>query len=140
MIPNLFFKVKIPQNISQGMIDVIELLKKSRDKEECLKKAYNILTTKIKGCRSYVDFFDLFITDPNKLWEKKHSHCTNLNYLLRILLIKSGFFQEQDIKLKLTLIHHISIHQYLVVRINKDKFIDLDPWGESHGIKFGNHS
>lgn len=140
MIPNLFWKVMIPNKLPESMQDIVTQLKKSENKEVCLRKAYNILSKKYRGCRfyTYLKFFDLFITDVNRLWKKNGClHCTHLNYLLRVLLIKSGFFKEEDIKLKLTLIYYVSIHQYLNIRINNDKFIDVDLWGNANGIKFG---
>jgi len=140
MIPNLFWKVKIPNSIPKDMQNVVNRLKKSKSKEDCLKKAYDILYKKYQGCHIFTRFFDLFVTDLHKLWNKNGcAHCTNLNYLLRVLLVKSGFFKDEDIKLKLTLIY-ISPHQYLKIMLSKNKFIHIDPWGAKHKIKLGDYA
>lgn len=140
MIPNLLWKAKIPDNIPKSMQVIVNRLKKSRSKEDCLRKAYSFLSKKYYGCAVYTLPFDLFITDLYKLWDKDMSHCTNLNYLLRVLLIKSSFFKEEDISLKLTLIGYVSVHQYLRIRIKRNKFVNVDLWGSSHDTKLGNYA
>lgn len=140
MIPNLFSKAKIPDPLPEGMQDVVDEIKESKEKGGCLKKAYDILYEKYVGCHIYTRFFDLFVTDLDKLWNKDGpSHCTNLDYLLRVLLVKSEFFKDEDIELKLTLIY-IFPHQYLKVKLSEDKFINVDPWGAKHRIKFGDYA
>lgn len=140
MIPNLFSKAKIPKSLPKDMQDVVDDIKESKDKEDCLRKAYDVLSEKYVGCHVYERFLDLFVTDLDKLWIKDGpTHCTNLDYLLRVLLVKSGFFEDEDIELKLTLIY-IFPHQYLKVKLNENKFINVDPWGAKHRIKFGNYA
>jgi len=63
-----------------------------------------------------------------------------MNYLLRVLLIKSGWFTDDDIELKITLIWGVSIHQYVKIKINEDKFINVDIWGANNNIEFGDHA
>ena len=140
MIPNLFQKAKIPKSLPQGMQTIVNRLKKSNGKEDCLKTVYDILFKKYYGCSIFTKFFDLFVTDLNKIWKRDESHCTNLNYLLRVLLIKSGFFKDEDIKLNLTLIGYVSIHQYLRIRINDNKFVNVDLWSASHGVNLGDYA
>ncbi len=141
MIPNLLWKTKLPKEIPKDLQKIVNKLKKSKNKEDCLRNAYNIITKKFNGGQTFENFFDLFITDIKKLWKKKNPfHCTNLNYLLRFLLIKSNLFKENDIKQKLTLVYYFWPHQYLRVKINKKKYINVDPWGASHKIKFGNYA
>lgn len=140
MIPNLFSKVEIPNSVPKGMQLVINQLKKSKNKEDCLRKAYNFLSKKYIGCHIYERLFDLFVTDLNKLWSKNGgAHCTNLNYLLRVLLVKSRVLKDKDIELKLTWIY-IAPHQYLKIRLGKTKFVNVDAWGAKHGIKFGDYA
>lgn len=140
MIPNLFQKAKIPKSLPKGMLVVVNRLKKSNGKEDCLKKAYYTLSKKYYGCSIFTRFFDLFVTDLDKLWKIDQSHCTNLNYLLRVLLIKSNFFKDEDIRLNLTLIGYVSIHQYFEIRIRKNKFVNVNVWGASHGVKLGDYA
>ena len=143
MIPNLFSKKEIPSTLPKDMQNVVETLKKSKSKEDCLKKAYDILTKKYRGRKlnTYLQFFGLFTCDINKLWAKSgFLHCTNMNYLMRTLLIKSSFFKEEDIDVKFSLIWYISLHQHLRVRINMNKFTHVDLWGQVYGTKFGDYS
>lgn len=124
------------------MLKIISELKKSLDKKECLKKVYEILVTKYRGYRvkTYTKFFDVFKRDAGSLWNKNgFLHCTNINYLLRILLIKSDFFTENDIHLKWTQIWYISPHQYVQVHID-GAWINVDIWGYTHGIKLGDYA
>ncbi len=140
MIPHLFWKSKIPESLPQGMQVIVNKLKKSKNKEDCLKRTYDTLSKKYYGCPIFTRSFDLFVTDLGKLWKRDESHCTNLNYLLRVLLVKSSFFKDEDIKLNLTLIGYVSIHQYLKLRVNDNKFVNVDLWGASHGIKLGDYA
>lgn len=143
MIPNLFSKEKIPDSIPEEMQKVVDELKNQKNKEECLRKAFDILSKKYKGRRYYTitGFFKLFELDLNKIWKKKsYLHCTTMNYLLRTLLVKSGFFEDKDIKLKLTSIRFISLHQYLNIKINENKSIDADLWAKTHGIELGDYA
>ena len=123
--------------------EVIESLKKTKSKEECLKKAYDILSEKYRGHRlvTYLKIHYLLLKDLNKIWGKSgFLPCTTLNYLLKNLLIKSGWFSESDIKIKWALIWFFSPHQYLSVRISKEKSINVDLWGRAYGIKFGDYA
>lgn len=140
MVAHLFGKTKIPCQLPRGIENIIEKLKRSKNKKTCLKRAYRIITKRFKGCRVYIQFFDLFVRDPHKLWRKKKLHCTNLNYLMRILLIRSGHFRESDIRLRLTAIGGFALHQYLRVKISKKKSVNVDPWADARGITFGNHA
>ena len=59
---------------------------------------------------------------------------------MRILLVKSELFDEEDIKLKWTLVWHISPHQYLTIKINQNEYINIDLWGKAYGINFGDYA
>ncbi|MBW2991376.1 hypothetical protein KY348_06780 [Candidatus Woesearchaeota archaeon] len=134
---------KIPGKLPKDMQIIVNKLKKSRNKEDCLRKAYDILSKKNRGHRlkTYTCLPELFVCNVNKLWKKKgFMHCTNINYLLRILLVKSGFFKEKDIKSKWTLVWYFSPHQYLKIRLNKNKFVYVDIWAKPYGIKFGEYA
>ena len=103
MIPILLHLRKVPKKLPEGMEKAVEELKKTKSKEECLKKAYDILSKKHRGCRIYtiLHMLDLFKLSPKWLWNKKNCmHCTSLDYLLMILLLKSNKFKKEDIKIK----------------------------------------
>ncbi|PIR05407.1 hypothetical protein COV56_03025 [Candidatus Kuenenbacteria bacterium CG11_big_fil_rev_8_21_14_0_20_37_9] len=139
---DLFSKTPIPDVLPNEMQKIINEIKKSLNKEECLKSAYKLLVAKYRGYRvmTYLKFFDVFKHDIGAFWSKNgFLHCTNINYVMRTLLVKSGFFTEDDIRLRWTQIWYISPHQYLQVKID-DKWINIDIWVHAYGIKFGDHS
>ena len=139
---DLLLKTPIPDALPDEMQKIINELKRSLNKEVCLKKAYEILVAKYRGCRvkTYLKLFDVFRQDIGTLWGKNgFMHCTNINYVMRTLLIKSDFFKEKDIRLKWTLVWYISPHQYIQIRVD-DGWKNIDIWGYAYGIKFGDHA
>ncbi|MEA1963504.1 MAG: hypothetical protein U9M94_04710 [Patescibacteria group bacterium] len=139
---DLFKKTSIPEQLPDKMLNVIAELKKSSNKEDCLKFAYEILNKKYRGYRvkTYIKIFDIFSKDITKIWQKNgFLHCTNINYVMRTLLVKSGHFNDNEIKIKWTFVWYISPHQYLQVKINNSR-INIDIWGKVFGIKFGDYA
>lgn len=139
---DLFSKTPVPDVLPDEMQKIINEIKKSLNKEGCLKVAYEILTAKYRGYRimTYLKLFDVFKHDIGTLWQKNgFLHCTNINYLLRTILIKSDFFTDDEICLCWTQIWYISPHQYLQVKVD-DKWIDVDIWAHAYGIEFGDHA
>ena len=85
--------------------------------------------------------FDLFNVDIDTIWSKSgFLHCTNMNYLMKILLLGSLKFDEKDIEFRWTLIHCYSPHEYLRIRVRDKEWLDIDLWGKVYGIKFGSHA
>lgn len=124
------------------MQGVIISLNNTKNKEECLKKAYAVMTSRYRGHRwaTITHIGNLFITDPKKLWNKKILICTNFNHLMKILLINTKFFKERDVKKMWSTIWIFSPHQYLRVKISNLKYINIDIWGHAYGVKFGDYS
>lgn len=138
---DLLLKTPIPDVLPDEIQKIINEIKKSPNQEKCLKRAYGVLISKYRGYRvkTYTKLFDVFKYDIAKLWNKNgFLHCTSLNYPLRVLLIKSGFFTENDIHLKWTHIWYISPHQYIQVKIDNE-WINVDIWANTHGIKLGDN-
>ena len=130
-------------HIQQDLPQVIENLKKAQSKEACLYTAYEVLTTKYRGYRgkTYLYLADLFITNIDKLWSKNgFLHCTNLNKLLKTLLVASGWFTEEEVKSKWALIWYVSPHQYLRIKLGKGHYMNIDMWGKVYGIPFGGYA
>ncbi len=141
MIPNLFWDKEIPDKLPKEMEEIVKKLKKIRDKEKLVKKVYDIVTKRYYGCHSFKRFFDLFVTDMEKFWKiKGATHCTNLCYLMKIFLVKSGKFKEEDIKIKYTTTYVLWPHVYLKIKMGKGKTLDVDPWGKANGIKYGDYA
>ena len=108
-----------------------------------MRKTYSVLTKKYRGGRikTYTRFFELFGFDAEKIWKKKgFLHCTNLNKLMRLLLARSGWFKEGDIRKKWTLIWYLSPHQYLRIRVGRDALVNIDLWGKPYGIQYGDYA
>ena len=139
---DLFTKTSIPTALPTEMQALITELKKSPSQEDCLQKAYEMLIAKYQGNRlkTYTKLFEVFKYDVKTLWSKNgFLHCTNINYLLRTLLIKSDFFKEEGLRLKWTLIWFISPHQYLQAKINSE-WINVDVWAHAFGIELGDYA
>lgn len=124
------------------MQKIIDDLKRAKNQRECLEYAYKILTRRYKGekLRTYIELHQFLISDLKKLWNKKYLICVKTNYLMKIFLVASGFFKDEDIKTKWSLIWHISPHQYLQIKLNNGEFIKVDIWGENNGIKLGDYA
>lgn len=143
MIPNLFWKKKIPKKLPEEMQAAADKLKRSKSKEDCLRKAYTLVTARFKGRRwgPIKHPIDMLRTDLTKLWNHKtYMHCTHFNYLTRILLVRSGFFKEDDIKPRFTIMAHIFLHQYLKVRTSKNRWVNVDTWSNACKVKLGEYA
>lgn len=140
-IPHLgFSKDRLPENIPIGLNEKInEIAKNSKSSYEFLQKAYDFLGTKYHAERlnTFLKFYGLF-DNLDEVWNKNgFLHCTQMNYLMRIFLVRGGFFKDEDIKIKHTLANFI-IHQYLMVRAD-GKWIDADAGEKVRGMEIGNH-
>ncbi|MBN2112491.1 hypothetical protein JW707_05340 [Candidatus Woesearchaeota archaeon] len=131
MIPNVLSKQEIPDKIPKEMQKIVRKLKKCRTKKECLQEAYNAVVKNHFGSMlGIITYFPaVFIMDISKLWKTRNLHCHSMSYLLRVLLIKSGRFNEKDIKQKLIFTHWF-IHIFLVVNLGK-KWVNVDPWAKN---------
>jgi len=128
----------VPKSIPASMQKEVDKLKKCKSKEICVKQAYDLLKKRFKGylLNTWIRIYELPNRNLDKIWNKKMLLCTHLNWLLKILLVKSGHFKETDIELKWTLVFFVSPHQYVIIRIGK-KLLRVDPWGSKHGVEFG---
>ena len=139
---HFFKKAPIPDKLPKELEELVPRLKQSKTKKECLQTAYRLLSEKYQGyfgIYTYLNILETFVSDINKLCDgRKFLHCHNLNYLLRILLIKSGFFSEEDIKLGWSMVWYISPHQYLKIDVGEE-VINVDLWGSAYGRAFGDY-
>jgi len=134
---------KIPTNLPQEIEIKIELLRQVNSQEECLQKAYELLIKKYHGNRlkTLTHFFELFSRSLEELWARDgFMHCTNLNWLLRTLLVRSGHFTEHDITAHWTLLWYVSPHQYLRVTMKDGRRVNVDTWAHTYGIPFGDYA
>jgi hypothetical protein len=139
-IPQLgFFKKPIGVQLPQSLEAAIEECKiNAQNNSEFLKLAYEYVTQKYTGSRIKT------ITQWQKAFADPYTSssgflpCTGQNYLLRTMLIKSGHFTEDDIKVKVVPLNFF-IHQYLLVSVDGAD-IAVDPWSHFLGKKIGEAS
>jgi len=139
MLPNFFSKEPIPDKVPKELEVFITELKKCSSKEDCLKAAYEYVTSRWHGERvkTYLFSYRLFSCNINKIIKTRgFLHCNHLNYLLRILLVRSGHFKDEDIEQEWSLVWHISPHQYLEIDLGSKK-IFVDAWGKYYGVQLG---
>ena len=120
MVLDLFGKTSIPEKIPKSMEKAVKEISKCTSKKKALFKAYDIVTRRFQSykLKTYTRVFDLLVNNIFELWKRTDFlHCTNLNYVLRILLVKSKHFSEKDIKLKWGLNNYFSPHQFLISHI-----------------------
>ncbi|MBU2101292.1 hypothetical protein KKH05_01060 [Patescibacteria group bacterium] len=142
MLINLFLK-EIPLDLPKSMEIVAKKLSNSTGKKECLERTYDLLGNKYRGYRikTFIRSFDFFTDNLESVWNRTgFLHCMTLNYLMRVLLIKSGHFKEEDVRQRWTTIWLFSPHQYLEVRLGRDKIINVDLWGRVYGIPLGDYA
>ena len=99
----------------KNSIDDLRVLEKG----EIIKKVYLLLKEKYQGNRAktITKFFEIFNFNLEELWYAQgFIHCTAINYLLKIILINSGF-KAEEIELKWTQTWYIYPHQYVKVKI-----------------------
>ncbi len=139
MIPNLFSKQEIPDEIPEKLKEKIREFSHNSDKEDFLKKSFFYITSKWGGGRMNLIYKLrlLFDKDISKIFNTKgYLHCTTMNFLLRTMLVKSGFFRDEDIELK-SHSSWIVPHQYLKVKIKEGEFVKLDIWAYQFGVDYG---
>jgi hypothetical protein len=138
----LFDKSPLPTDLNDEITNILKDLSKIKNQEEYLEAAYRVITSRYQGGRVKTLFkaWDLFSESVEDLWNRTgFLHCTNQNYLLSLLLVKGGLFNEKAIKPKWGQIWLLSPHQYLQVRTG-DKLINVDAWARSYGIPFGQYA
>jgi hypothetical protein len=146
-IPHLgFIKDKLPEKIPTNWEKIIsELKNRAQSKNDFLSLAYDYIGRKyfFSGI-PFFRRFNLFTRFPSLFYDlddlysvSGFMHCPYLNFLMRLFLVKSGFFQEEEIKLKHIFVNFV-IHQYLEVKLN-DKWVAVDVFEYSNGLKIGQH-
>jgi len=120
------------------MKDIEEINLASKDNFGYLEKSYNYLSDKYYGSKTELftrwqrAFDDIFVHKTGFI------PCNVFNELLRTMLIKSGRFEDKDIKKRVTILNFF-IHQYLQVKVN-NKWVDVDLEYKKMGVPFGKHA
>ncbi len=142
MIPNLFGKLPIPKKIPKSMEKKIKEFAKDNNKGKFVKRCFDFLVSIHHGSRinMILKFVDLYRNNINYIWNHRgFFHCTTLNYILRIMLVKSNLFKDEDIELKISNTLYIAPHQYMKIKMDNGKFLNVDVWAYQFGIDFNDY-
>lgn len=140
-VPHLDFrKEKLPENLPVGMIEQITKLKnQSNSAVEFLQLAYDYLGSKYRSERFDTLFkFNYLFKNLAEIWNMSgYTPCTQSNSLMRIFLMQSGFFADEEIKIRHNFVN-FCIHQYLQVKVNGE-WMDVDAGEKQGGMPLGKH-
>ncbi|MFH0856381.1 MAG: hypothetical protein V1860_00590 [bacterium] len=135
-----FKKSPLPDQLPDEILEKINELKNiSVSPDDFLKRAYEFLGDKYRSERfNTILKFNYLFKPLQEIWDM-HGYipCTQSSFLMRIFLIRSGFFKEEDIKIKHTFVN-FCIHQYLQAHVG-DKWIDIDVGEKQKGMEIGKH-
>ena len=137
LVPHIF-KQSILSIVNSKLLQAIDSVRRVSSKERALRRAFRLITDRYTGYRFHtLPFWKAYEGGPNILWKQTgFMHCTQQNFLLRVLLVKSGWFSEKDISLGYSLIWYFSPHQYLIIKMN-DGYLAVDPWNYRFGANVG---
>src|SRR3990167_668993 len=141
VIPHLgFMEEKVPESIPESMMDKINQLKnQSQNQEQFLNSAYNFLGSRYCSQRfNTLLKFNYLFKSFEEVWQMEgYIPCTINNYLLKIFLIKGGYFSETDIKCCHVFANFVP-HQYLRVKMN-NKWLNVDVGEKGRGLPIGKY-
>jgi len=139
VIPHLGNGVDLlPEKIPVEMEKAIDELKaRAKTKEEFLNVAYQFLGKKNRSGRlNTIVKFNYLFKSLADIWRiDGYIPCTQSNYLLRIFLCRSGFFQNDEIRKKYSFLNFV-LHQYLEVKIN-GQWLAVEVGEASRGLPIG---
>lgn len=140
-IPHLSFgSDPLPEKIPGDMERKIEELKnKSNYPKEFLELAYNFLGTKYHSERlATVLKFHFMFKSLEDIWIRTgFIPCNQSNFLMRIFLIKSGWFKDEEIRRRQVFLNFVP-HQYLQVKVDGE-WLDVDVGEKYRGMPIGRH-
>jgi hypothetical protein len=141
-IPHFFVKEPILEVTDPDLQNAIELVAGQPTLEMAMETALRIISNKYDSKRfeTYIFFYKWFEVNPNSLWKRKgFLHCTQQNYLFRVLMVKSGYLNDEQIEYGYSLVGYISPHQFLKVHVG-DRIIAVDPWNYNLGATLGKYA
>ena len=141
IIPGLgFWEGKIPDKISRGMQQKIAELKAlSTSPSDFLNLTYDFLGGKYHAERlkTILKFNYLFMPLETIWLREGYLPCTQISYMTKIFLVKSGYFKEAEVRRKHTFVNFV-LHQYLQVKI-AGRWIDVDTGEKQRSLPIGKH-
>ncbi len=137
VVPHFGFKKKpLPDIIPVDFSALIQRLNvESKDNSDFLKKCYEFVTSRYIGSRTKtVTRFWIAFEEPIN-HRPGFMPCTGQNYLLRLVLVKSGRFSDAEVAVKVTPLNFF-LHQYLKVKV-VDSWVNMNPWSSFLGVPRG---
>ena len=143
IIYSFFVPDKIPNNIPDEMQKIVDNLdNESKSDIDFLQKAYDVVNSRYTSpSMGYLkEPQRLVIKNIDSLWTSEgYLPCDKQNYVLKVMLVKSKWFNETDVKETLTSCI-ITPHYYLNIKLNNNSYVYADMWGADHGYKLGEHA
>jgi len=121
----------------------ITQVSQAKSQLQAIEIASQMMRHRFKGLnfRTYFYWWRAWQINPNKLWSRTgFMHCHHQNFLLRLLLVKSGWFNNKDISFGYSAVWYVSPHQYLIVKLQNKTNLALDPWHISRGARPGEYA
>ena len=143
LIYSFFVPDVIPANIPDEMQKIVDALNnESKSDMDFLQKAYDTVNSRYTS--PSMGYFKepqkLFMKNLDNIWNSQgYFPCDKQNYILKVMLVKSHWFNETDVKETFTSCI-ITPHYYLKIKLNNNSYIDADMWGADHGYKLGEHT
>ena len=140
---NFWSPKPVPSELPPGLAAAALEVSQAGSQQQALEAAHKLLTDRYHGRRfhTFLKFNQLFRDHPAHLWDHPGPmHCTNLNHLLTILLVHSGWFEPAAIRLRWTNINVLSPHQYVRVRLDTGQIVSVDIWAAAYGLPLGTHA
>ena len=139
----ILFNWPIPSHLPTEIQIVCNDLRAEKNQEAALQKAYELLSLRFGSSKwlTYVLLWRIFDRNLHRIWQRtEFLHCTHMNWLLKILLVRSGWFAEDDITERWTILSGFSPHQYVRVRLKDGRSIAVDVWGRTYGVPLGKYA
>lgn len=141
-IPHFKYQnIFVPDDIPESMqAKIAELKNQANSPEDFLKLAYNYLGEKYHSERWNTLFKPHYwFKNLDAIWQiNGFVPCHQSSFVLKVFLVKSGFFKADDIKIKLTFLNFV-VHHYLEVSLNNKK-IAVDVGEKIKGMPLGKHA
>jgi len=135
-------KEPLPTRIPKALEDAIaQIEKESKTPYEFIKgcSEYILSTVHCGRAITLLKVHLAFERDTKKLLARRgFMHCHHLNHLMRLMLARSSFFSDTDIRLRRTFLNG-NVHQYLTVRV-AGQWYSVDLGGDHMGVPLGKYA
>lgn len=143
IVPHMgFWKESVPRRINSSLdAKIRELKRKNKSSESFLKAVYDLLRKKYHGSHALTFLRPdiVFSRSLDKMWSRSgYLSCNQINWILYIMLVRSGVFSECDVRFRYAVTPRLMIHQYAEVRL-RGKWTPVDVWASRYNRSFGEH-